>query len=491
MIQPKAWNWRLIGILALGLGLRCIQLSTRSIFYDDAFSYFLSKQSWQAIISGTAADTMPPLYYFLLHIWLQVNDGIGWLRFLSVLLTLGGIFLLYFLVTEIAGKTAGLWAAFFSAISPQLIYHAQDLRMYALLSTAQIGYCLFFIRTVKAETAEWGNWIWLVTCGTIAMYTHNLAVFTLIVPNIFLLIGRDWRRLKSLLLAQIVIGFFSIPWLLMIPGQVDKIQRAFWTPQPGMVEVIQAAMIMTTNLPLDPNWLMVGAIIGLELLVLLIMFLIRNRIPKTRFLILLWVLPPLLLFITSYLMRPVFVSRGFLASTLAYLGLAGVVITRMNKKWITGLLVGGFTLASLISLPYQLKYEEFPRSPFKRAVETVAQQIQPGEIIVHDNKLSAFPAIYYAPYLEQRFVADEPGTFNDTYALASQQAIGLIPDPSIEGAVNGTEGVYFFTFQKAIDEYKAGGLNNHPSLEWLLRRYNLVEKQVFRDLLVFHFHSSP
>ncbi len=143
-------GWRLVGVLLLGLALRCIALQARSIQYDDAFSIFLAEKSLPAIVSGTAADTMPPLYYFLLHFWILLGGtGLVWLRLLSVFLSLGCVFLLYLIVRDLAGETAGLWAAFLAAISPLQIYHAQDLRMYALLALAQLGYTWFFVRILK------------------------------------------------------------------------------------------------------------------------------------------------------------------------------------------------------------------------------------------------------------------------------------------------------------------------------------------------------
>jgi hypothetical protein len=63
-------------VFLLGITLRLIAVQSREIFYDDAFSLFLAEKSFSQIIHGTAADTMPPLYYFLLHIW-QLGDR-GW-----------------------------------------------------------------------------------------------------------------------------------------------------------------------------------------------------------------------------------------------------------------------------------------------------------------------------------------------------------------------------------------------------------------------------
>ena len=139
----------LLGILVLGLGLRCINLQSRGIIYDDAFSFFLSAQSLPGIIQGTAADTMPPLYYFLLHFWMSLGQSLWYLRALSVLFNLASVILLYWLVKSLLGESAGLAGAFIAAISPFQIYHSQDLRMYALLALCQIAYALFFSRIWK------------------------------------------------------------------------------------------------------------------------------------------------------------------------------------------------------------------------------------------------------------------------------------------------------------------------------------------------------
>ena len=112
-------RWGLAGILLLGLGLRLIALQSRSIAYDDAFSILLAQKSLPAIVSGTAADTMPPLYYFLLHFWMLLGGSqLWWLRLLSVVLNLASLVALFGLVRALAGDRAGLAACFLGQSLP-------------------------------------------------------------------------------------------------------------------------------------------------------------------------------------------------------------------------------------------------------------------------------------------------------------------------------------------------------------------------------------
>lgn len=479
------------GILLLGFVLRLINIEGHSIQYDDAFSILLSQRSLPEIVSGTAADTMPPLYYFLLHFWMQISQDLWWLRLLSVILSLAIVVVTYHLVKELEGRPAGWWAALFIAISPIHNFHARDLRMYALLALAQISYLYYFCRIWrrKDQRNHWGNWSGVLICGILAMYSHNLAIFGLVVLDIFLLLQREWRLLLKLLITQFLIGLFTLPWLVVIPEQIEKIQRAFWTARPGLVEIFQSIIMVTTDLPLPGLWLVIGAVLSLQILILIILE-IWQYLKSTRnscYLIAIAVLPPMLLFIASYLMRPVFVPRGFLVASIGYLGIGGVLAAHRWNKGAGKLIAAGFIICASIGLPYQAWFNEFPYSQFRETTSYLASVYQPGDRIIHDNKLSYFPSRYYAPNLDQLFLADEPGGHNDTLAIATQQAMEISPQKDLETAVDNVDRVYFVVFTKTIEEYTLDAKQDHPNLIWLQERYGQANKMVFKDLEVYRF----
>jgi mannosyltransferase len=482
----------LFGILLLGLLLRVLLLNSRSIQYDDAFSILLSSRSLGDIVAGTAADTMPPLYYFLLHFWMAIGSKLWWLRLLSVLLNMGSIFLLFNLTAKLLGTRSALWAAFLAAISPIQIYHAQDLRMYALLAFWQMAYLWFFgniwLDFSTDKKIPFWLWVGLAVSGALAMYCHNLAGFIIIAPNIFLLVKRHWRLLIKLCVAQAAIALLAAPWLLMVPGQVEKIQGAFWTPRPGVVEVLQALVLFTASLPLPGVWVYIALILSLYILVIVILELARMQEDNGNilFLAVMGLTPPLLLFILSYLMRPVFVPRGFLIFGFMYAGLAGHVIAKGWEKKIGIFVMGSFVAASLIALPYQQTFRQFPRSPFAEVVAMLEEEMQPGDRLIHDNKLSAFPFLVYAPDIEQEFIADVAGSHNDTLAYPSQEAMQLFPASDVAQAAEGAGRVYFVVFTQAIEEY--GMLQGvHPQLAWLEEHYQQMDVMVINDLEVYRF----
>ncbi len=480
--------------LVVGLVLRLLFAQTRSIQYDDAFTILLAERSLVNIVAGTAADTMPPLFYFMLHFWGMVSRELLWLRLLPTLLNLGSLMFLYLLMRDLVGRRAALWAVGLAAISPLQIFHAQDVRMYALLAFCQIGYLWFFVRIWQYWQANQRILGWagagLVGMGAAAMYSHNLAIFGLAAPSLFLLVRREWRLLLRLSALQVMIGVLAIPWLWMIPGQVEKIQRAFWTPRPGLIEILQALILFNASLPL-PGWQMAAAaVISLQITALLVLELARSKGEGAErgFLIAACLTPPVLMFLVSYVMRPIFVTRGFLISSLIYCGLCGWVIARGWPKGASVVLVGLAGAAALISLPYQMTYTSFPRSPYREATVWLREHVPAGAVIVHDNKLSFFPSRVYDAALPQKFLGDEPGSHNDTLAYPTQAAMELFPQASMETAVGGADDVFYVTFALVEAEYQTAGIR-HPSLVWLDERYREVEQIRFNDLIVRRYQK--
>lgn len=482
----KRERWLLLVIILLAFGLRCLRIAERSIQYDDAFTILLAQQSVDEILSGTAADTMPPLYYLILHFWMALGQSIWLYRLPTIFLGVGSVWMMYALTREVAGVKAGLWAALLTAISPLQYYHSQDIRMYALLGFTQLGYAWCFARLVSGKRS-WKEWVGLIAFGTAAMYTHNLAIFGLVAADFYLLVKRDWHLLGKLILAQLGIALLDLPWLVMIPGQVQKIQTAFWIARPGLVEVVQALMTAITDLPLPGIWLGVGLGLTIWILIIGAWSWFKDRPAGTGLLACFCFLPPALLFILSYFMRPIFLPRGFIGALLIFLGLNAVIIAGGRLKGAAQGMVVAWLAAAVIGLSVQVNFNEFPRPPFEQAMRELSATLRPGELVVHDNKLSAFPCEVYAPEVEQAFVGDEPGSPSDNLALASQQALDMYAEPDLETAVAGHDRIVYIVFQEAVDEYIEAGMDDHPGLTWMRENYTQVSEQDFNGLLVFRF----
>jgi 4-amino-4-deoxy-L-arabinose transferase-like glycosyltransferase len=480
--------------MAASLALRLPGLESRPIWYDEAFSLLLAARPSTDVLSGTAADTMPPLYYLLLGAWGTLGNAIWQLRTLNVVLGVALVGLVFLLGRELHGRTAAGWAAMLAAISPLLVYHAQELRMYTLLTLSLAGYAYFYLlarsRIGRVAAVAWAG---VVLAGTTALYTHNLAVFSILALDAFLLIRREWKQLARLAAAQLIMVVLFLPWLQFVPGQIQKIQQAFWTPQPGLLEGVQALVILHASLPLPTSSLVVGVSASL-MAVVLTGYIVLRRLPldwKDGFLACLILVPPVLLFLASYLMRPVFVPRAFTLSLVAYLVLAGRAIAGARPRALGWLLAGAFATAAAVGVPAELAHRTFPRSPFREATAYLAATAGDGDLVLHSNKLSFFPMAVYNPAMPQAFLADPPRSHNDTLAVLTQRALGLFPLADASGAIAGAGRIRYVVFQRELDEYALSSVGLPPVLSLLYAAGGEPERTAFNDLWIYDFDLRP
>jgi hypothetical protein len=475
-------------IFIIGIILRILFIRSREIAYDDAFSYFLARSPLQDIISGTAADTMPPLYYFLLHFWMKISDNLWFLRLLNISINLITAWLVFAITKELFNPSSALIATFLFLISPFQIYHSQELRMYAVLLLGQVGYFYAFLKIFRSSGKM--NFLWIaagVFFGLIAMYSHNLGIIGLISVNVILLFKRNCRIFKNLFLVQFFILLFSIPWFLYLPQQIEKVQQAFWTQTPGIIDIIQALLSLFAFLPMSTLFTGVVLIIIVQSFILLSVFLFKNKSVKYSIIALLMFFPPTIIFILSFFVKPVFVPRIFILSSVWFFILFAAFIEKNKSNYLGIINLGLFIFISIFSLPFYYQFNNFPRSPFKELANTL-ENFGPEMVVVHDNKLSFFPTMSHIERENTYYLQDLPGSPNDTLAHDSQFALGFIACESIEPFLE-MDKLVFVVFQKTLDEYGQSNLD-HPVVVILRNEYKEIEKFFIGDIVVFRFEEK-
>ena len=470
-------------ILLLAFVLRVALLAARPIWYDEAFSVFLAERDFASIVRGTAVDVQPPLYYFLLRVWLQLGESVFVLRFLSVALSMLVVALVYVVARRWFSERVSAFATFFAALAPFQIYHAQELRMYTLFA---FGALLYVYGVSQPVAPRWRRFV-LIALGTlIALYAHSLALLTLVAANVYLLFKRAWRAQIELLAAQAVALIAFAPWLLFLPGQIGGIQRAYWTQPPGLLDILQMLMVFTTYLPLPMPVLAFALFITLALAALAALQVWRA--PRGLGLVLAFALvPPALVFALSYLIRSVFVPRGVIASALAYYVLLAGLAARAPRVGRGVIAAIAFVVAVSVLPFYYAAWGEWRRAPFAEADQFLRAQMQSNDLVLHDNKLSFFPMHFYDRALPQEFLADPPGSSNDTLAPGSQEAMNLFPI-EFGAATRGRARVWFVIFQTAMDEAAQEGHahGNLSRLDAVMRRGDV---SVFGDLRIYRYEN--
>ena len=482
---------KLILILILAFVIRLAGISSRPIWYDEAFSILISEQGPSAILNGTlavdsdssAAEEHPPAYYFILWGWIQTfGNSLIAVRMLSIIISLGIIFCIYQITTHLFDPPTALTAALISAILPFQIHYGQEIRMYVLLT---FWLCLATLAFLNRQ------WIFFSVAAALAQYTHNLAAIYLIPLAFTPIFQKDWKTLRSLTLA----GFASIimysPWLIHIPAQISKVTNSFWIERPGIEKLFTLILIYLPDLPL-PNNLLLPALFIATLTITLAAYQTYRAMKKDLtqaqnglWLVYLSFTPPLLLLLMSQI-SPMYVERALLPSHAIFCIWLAWAFTK--AKLPRSVQIFAFTMifiSAVIGFYQHIAFNGFPYGPFDRINKSIQTRLQPGDVIIHSNKLSYLPSFYFDRKQNQSYIIDPPGSSTDTLSAVTRNILHLTAEENIESASADADRVWFVIYQKSMDELTSHDGKTHPQLEYLDQHFKLESIETWNDLKVY------
>ncbi len=485
------WSW----LLPLGLLARLPGLASRPLWYDEAFAVLFSAKGLQAMLRGTlaveggvAADVHPLLYYSLLWLWQQIfGPSPISVRSLSLLFGLAVIVVGVVLARRLFGGRVAVWAGMLLALSPFQVHYSQEARMYSLLALWLLAATLVLWRTLEAGS-RWG-WVVVALLAAAAQYTHNLA-FCYLVPLAlvaFFLGGR--RGAVGMLLAGMGAVVLYLPWLLRLPLQAARVAQGYWISPPGVAEVVRTLVVFVAGLPVDQRVLPVllaAAVLSAAAIVLALVRAWRS-LPAAAASATMAALPVALMFAVSQ-WKPVYLDRAMLpAGAMFTLCLAWTLRSGCPYRPLRALAAVLLVAATVVGLWETYTYRGFPYAPFAEMGSYLSAQREADERVIHSNKITALPSVYYNPDLPQRYLADPPGSGSDTLAAATQEVLGLMADADIASAAADSPGVWFIVFPREIEDYRRLGRPVHPALEWLTEHYRLEAEADFGELRLYHF----
>jgi mannosyltransferase len=195
-------NLALLGLFLLAFALRVYRLQAQSLWYDEGVSWYLTRMSLPVLTVWTANDIQPPLYYYLLWLWVRLAGTSEYaLRFPSVFFGLLTLPMLWVTARRLLGKRAAWLAALFLALSPLHVYYAQEARMYTLLTFLGLLSSYLLLRLVSNRTKSFpspyrreglGMGVAYALAAVAALYTHYFAFFLLVAHALYALY--KWRH---------------------------------------------------------------------------------------------------------------------------------------------------------------------------------------------------------------------------------------------------------------------------------------------------------
>ena len=436
----------LIVIILLALGLRLYRLDSQSLWYDEGFSVYLAGMDADEITARTAADIQPPLYYYLLHGWIQLFGDTEWaLRALSVLFGVLTVPLIYATAQSLfRSRLAGLLAALLVAVSPLHIWYGQEVRMYTMLTFL----CLLSSHLLLLAIGAKRNWaipiLWAgyTAANLAALYTHYFAIFVLAFQAVYVLAVLVVQRFRPLhlllgsLASAILTVLLYLPWLPNLFTRYGT-DASYW---PGKLKIHEifvdiAVFFAGGESVTEPVGIILALGYGLVFVVCLLVLVSDAArtsqpaeesapplLPSSYFpllFLLLYLLLPLALILAVSYNSPKFNARYVMVSHPALLLiLAGGLAALWQRRagYLGNVLRGAlsalalFLLLGVSAYANQNAYSDpiFSRADFRSVARYVRQHIEPDETIILTSG-HMFPVWdYYAPGLERHLLPDSP-----------------------------------------------------------------------------------
>jgi mannosyltransferase len=434
-------------IIVIAAVLRLYDIQGPDIWLDEAYSALLANESWSGILTALKVDSGPPLYYFILHIWVGLfGDSELALRLPSVV---GGILLVYCIYhvgARLFSSEVGLLAAGMLAVSPIHIYYSQQARVYSLLALVALVSTYFLWQILWDKKRHL-----IIPYSVLALstaYLHYYGLYLLVAHALIVICAGGLRKDLKIWLGCglfLVVGYGF--WVPFFYGQLDNGEAMTWFQYFWNKNGVLGSLHQTMNVyapgaekPLYIRlqglrafgWVATFALYSLTLLSFYHFFQQRNADEafRKRFLsVLIFTLVPLgLMLITSVVITPNYIPAR--ADQLVFPGFllllcVGLVSLKPAVRYSLFCLLVAFSVTSLHGY-----YKSSAVNSDRALAQKIAEWATPGDIVL-TTSLSRAPLEYYlrrlnAPVEFLSFpasTADHPGYQLDSKLLESSEKL--------------------------------------------------------------------
>ncbi|KKP60701.1 MAG: hypothetical protein UR54_C0009G0031 [Candidatus Roizmanbacteria bacterium GW2011_GWA2_34_18] len=371
---------------------------TQSFWRDEAFSYFMAKKNIFEIIFLTAKDFNPPLYYFILHFWMNIFGGSEIaLRSLSIIFFWATIYVAFLFLNnifKIKQKKSFFYLLFF-VINPFLLYYAFEARMYSMLAFfATLSFYYFIKKNYKLYT--------LVTI--LGLFTHYFMIFVVAGQWLFLWINKKkgFQFKKSSLYLS---GLIFSPWLLFSLLQ-RNLFSSYWITRPQIKYILGLPVVIYTGIESYYNIdqivfkkiqsnLFYLSLVLLSILITGVYFYVKKLDKKDRFvfqMLVIWAIGiPIFVGAISFI-KPVFLARYLIFASVGLVLLIIFVLEKINS------LARAFLLVLLFALTInynQLQLSYGKKTDSGKALREIKAIMNKNDSVYVTSDLDYFTAEYY------------------------------------------------------------------------------------------------
>jgi 4-amino-4-deoxy-L-arabinose transferase-like glycosyltransferase len=420
----------------LAFGLRLYAIDRQDIWGDEAFSIWLSSQALPQVVAG-GADTHPPFYPFLLHLWLRMAGSPPLVtRFLSAMIGTLTVPVVYLLGQWAFGRMTGGLAALLAAVSPVLVYYSQETRMYGLV-TLLTATSVYWTLRIMREPRSSAVWLAYTLSTLAAAYTHYYAFFVILAQNLIVVLSwgrrRRWSDLGRWLAVQGALALAYLPWVAVqvrfLSGKASARFDEWDLPTAWRIAgETFAAFGAGQAVPRLTAGLLSALFLAAIVAGLVALF--RRRQPEPWLIVAYFLLPLLLAWAVNPIM-PFFYPRYLLLSVPAFYLLAAWGVMVWGRLWRPLSAVGALVL--LLGSGYALwgyySDDAYLKGRYGQMMAYLQANAQPGDGLILANQLQRPLYAYYQPeeleahfFPRYEYALEDPRTARDLATLAERHA---------------------------------------------------------------------
>ncbi len=225
VIRPARIGWVLVLLFAGGVLLRALRLTWQPLWWDEGYSVYFATEPLARMVALTAQDIHPPLYYALLHWWIQLWGSAQPVvdRTLSVLFGVAALPLQAWLAWLLfpGRRRIVVVSVLLLAVNPMHLFYSQEVRMYGLgLTLSMASTACFWLwlrrRDRGVATAQWlAPALGYVVLTAAGLYTLYYFAFVPAGHLLWALVHyrRSLRRFWAVVAAQAVVALLYLPWI--------------------------------------------------------------------------------------------------------------------------------------------------------------------------------------------------------------------------------------------------------------------------------------
>lgn len=353
-MKPVPRYLTLLLLVLIAFALRVYALDAVPLRGDEAYSvqHWTATpftEPWRQLIREEPA----PLGAFTLYwAWVGVAGSAEFaVRYLSVLGSVAGLAVAVALAKRLLGDwRLALLAGALWAVHPLLIWHAQDARVYGVLSLLTPLSFYWLLRALDGRRGGLRPWRPYIITQTLALYLYYLEPFWMVAQALFVLLCYP-DQLRRAIRAWGMVVLLAIPVLvqLVLVMTVGSYQG---NAEPASLSLLFSQFVPTLLVGDSSVAVWLGLLIAAVLLAGFAVLTHHNRRAGT--LLLLWFVVPLLLLIlasfVSDFFRPRYVLMVVPALVIGLVGMAGAMAPprrAVAAATVLVIVVGGLSLAQV------------------------------------------------------------------------------------------------------------------------------------------------